>query len=102
MQIVFPLLFKSSNELTAWHYIELIDHAYHAYHALAVMIKKNSLLHMPFPKFSLREHSPRLPSLTCLVHAVEHHMKAYERDNYLRLKHHVRSIKRSVHDYDSS
>ena len=28
-----------------------------------------------FLKLSLMEHAPRLPSLTCLAHAVEHHMK---------------------------
>ena len=76
MLIVFELLFKSSNESTAWHYIELISHAYHE---LAVTIKKEQPPHAIskhiFSKFSLREHAPRLPSLICLAHAVEHHMK---------------------------
>ena len=57
----FTLLFKSSNESTAWHYIELIDHA------LAIPFQSKIFLE--------REHSPRLPSLTCLARAVEHHMK---------------------------
>ena len=38
MLVVFKLFFKlSSSETTAWHCIELLDHAYHA---LAVTIKK--------------------------------------------------------------
>ena len=48
MLIVFTLLFKSSNESTAWHFTELIID--HAYHVLAVTIKKSSL-HMPFQTY---------------------------------------------------
>ena len=76
MLIVFTLLFKSSNESTAWHYIELINHAYNA---LAVTIKKiaHSTCHFKayIFKIFLEGAFPRLPSLTCLAHAVEHHMK---------------------------
>ena len=36
MLIAFALLFKSSNESTAWYCIKLFDHAYHV---LAVTIK---------------------------------------------------------------
>ena len=98
MLIVFTLLFKSSSESTAWYCIELIDHAYHA---LAVTIKKvASTCHFKayIFKISLREHAPRLPSLTCLAYAVEHHMKEIIISDLN--KHHIRSIKSSVHDYD--
>ena len=74
MLIVFTLLFKSSNKSTTWHCIELIDHTHHA---LAVTIKKASTCHFKayIFKIFLKEHAPSLPSLTCLAHAVEHHMK---------------------------
>ena len=69
MLIVFKLLFKlSSSETTAWHYTELIDHAYQA---LAVTIKKNS----PTCHFKAYIFKPLLPSLTCLAYVVEYHMK---------------------------
>ena len=48
-----------------------------------------------FLKFSLREHAPRLPSLTCLAHAVDHHMK--EIIFHLNI---TSDKKYSVHDYD--
>ena len=50
----------------------LIDHAY-----LSSYNQKNSLLHMPFQSiyFQNFQYFPRLPSLTCLAHAVENHMK---------------------------
>ena len=71
MLIVFKLLFKSSNESTAWHRIELIDHAYHAlacgYNQKPPHAKSKHII----SKFSLREHAPRLLSLTCLAHAVK-------------------------------
>ena len=39
-------------------------------------LKRKSLTVMHTILFiGLREHAPRLPSLTCLAHTVEHHMK---------------------------
>ena len=73
MLIVLILLFKSSNESTAWHYIELIDHTYNA---LVVTIKKIALSTCHFKAYIFKSFlDPRLPSLTCLAHAVKHHMK---------------------------
>ena len=45
-----------------------------------------------FSKFSSREHAPRLPSLTCLEHAVEHYIKEIICD----LKPHIKSMLKKV------
>ena len=48
--------------------------------------------------FSSREHAPKIPSLTRLAHAVEHHIKVIICD--LKTSHQINAEKSSVHDYD--